>query len=144
MGIVDQSLPPHRGARLLEVDPHHHDEQGAQALGLLPQPGRGHPRRRQLLNRTRPEPHHQPGASARWAAARFWCTLSVADSVSARFSIKMAGWIGGRIFSILRSTVGKNIGPTNLPFFAQVCRVPPGETPPAPRSTWLYAPSMKL
>src|SRR6266536_2790185 len=38
-GVVDEPLPPHRRARLLEVDPHHDLEVGAEALPLLQQAG---------------------------------------------------------------------------------------------------------
>ena len=43
MGVIDQSLPTNRGARLLEIHPHHHLElilqalaDRSQALGILP------------------------------------------------------------------------------------------------------------
>ena len=50
IGVVDQPLPPHRGARLLEVHPHDDEKRVGQGAAVVEQPGRVLPRRNGIVN----------------------------------------------------------------------------------------------
>ena len=62
--IVDQSLPAHRGARLLEIHPHDQHQRGADLIGQALQAIGVLPRRIHVVNRARPHHHEQPRIAA--------------------------------------------------------------------------------
>ena len=58
--IIDQSLPAHRRARLLEIHPHHDLQPVTEALALLHQPRCIVTRSSRIVDRTGPDHHQQP------------------------------------------------------------------------------------
>src|ERR1039457_3555439 len=64
VGIVDQSLPSDRGARLLEVNAHHDAQFGGELCDGAPKQARVLSRRLGVVNRTRPAHHQQTTVSA--------------------------------------------------------------------------------
>ena len=57
--VVDQALPAHRGARLLEVHAHHDHQRVVEQRALLVQTLRVFERRLRLVHRARPDHHQQ-------------------------------------------------------------------------------------
>jgi hypothetical protein len=55
VGVVDQTLPAHGGARLLEIDAHHDFERVRIALAEFDEPARVVEPRRNVVDRTRPD-----------------------------------------------------------------------------------------
>ena len=63
-GIVDEALPAHRRARLLEIRPHHHIEGLGGVVGKAPQARGVVPRRVGIVDGARPDHHQQPVIAA--------------------------------------------------------------------------------
>src|SRR5690606_34367240 len=64
MRIIDQALPTHRGTRLFEVDAHHDDEVGLEALALRFEFVRVFERGLRVVNGTGADDNHQPVVGA--------------------------------------------------------------------------------
>ena len=60
MRVVDVALPAHRGARFLEIHPHHDQQVGGQRIGLLLELPRIFHRLLMVMDGTRTDHHDQP------------------------------------------------------------------------------------
>ena len=70
VGIVDESLPAHRGPRLLEVHAHDDEQFLGQGVGLFLQPTGVFARRFRVVNGARPDDNQQARIGSRDDVAR--------------------------------------------------------------------------
>ncbi|MPM76886.1 hypothetical protein SDC9_123885 [bioreactor metagenome] len=95
MGVVDQPLPAYRGARLLEVHPHHHQQVVLQSIGLGLELVRILDGSHRVVNGTGPDHHQQ--AVVRTIQDAVDCLPGLkSDFCGLRRGGKLAQHVGGR------------------------------------------------